>query len=388
MKTLKLLLTLIIIAFVTVTGCKEDSRIAPDTSPLRSQPSARQSARLSPELKAKLDKMRAALPADFQKRLEQQVSKLSKHQPPYRKRTPGTLNTAESVSCDFNPPINQWLDSELANWTEEVWLHANWNVLYWLPLWSAGFSTNSENEYFGRHGEYTQLITKTSKDLKRFWGIESDQIEVVGAHGSVLRDREALINMYMTVLQFDEATAGSTADYILALLTAYPQFRNGDHPFLTFFTMSFGGTPSRTVIGDGVLEGFAAIGYGDVAPQVLLAHEFGHQIQIQSGQYEGNGPEFVRMQELMASAYAAYYLSHARGAAMQWKRVQQFLQIFYNIGDCYPDYYQHRGTPTQQMAAAEWAYNLANDAQKQGHILTAQEFATLFEAQLPLILQQ
>jgi hypothetical protein len=37
------------------------------------------------------------------------------------------------------------------------------------------------------------------------------------------------------------------------------------------------------------------------------------------------------------------------------------------------------------MAAADWGYAVANDAQKQRHILTSQEFTALFEAQLPIL---
>lgn len=384
MKTFKFLLTITIISFFTITGCKEDSRVAPTSSQLRNQTSARQSARLSPELKAKLDKLRASLPADYQNKIKQQVSKLLKNQPAYRQQIPGVLNAAESVPCDFNPPLTQWIDNELADWNDEVWGNAHWNGLYWIALWDVLASPRSGPEFYGRNGEYTQQVTKTFRDLKRFWNIDSQNILLLGAHGSVLRDRAALINMYIS-FGLDGSAAESAADYIAELLNSYPQYRNGDHPFLTFFSWT---SPDMIVVGDGILEGLASIGYGDIGPQALLAHDFGHQILYQAGLGEGNGPEFVRMLELGASAYAAYYLSHARGAAMQWKRVQQFLQVFYNTGDCYPDYYQHHGTPTQQMAAAEWAYNLANNAQKQGHILTAQEFAALFEAQLPLILQQ
>jgi hypothetical protein len=96
----------------------------------------------------------------------------------------------------------------------------------------------------------------------------------------------------------------------------------------------------------------------------------------------------TRRTELMADAYATHYLSHARGASMQWKRVRQFLQVFFNIGDCSFDSFNHHGTPTQRMAAAEWAYQLADNAQKQGHILTAQKFVALFDKQLPKIVKQ
>ncbi len=129
---------------------------------------------------------------------------------------------------------------------------------------------------------------------------------------------------------------------------------------------------------------YTGIGYGDVAPQAILAHEFGHQIQFELDLFEEeSSPEATRRTELMADAYSAYYLFHARGASMQWKKVQQFLQVSFNSGDCGFASPYHHGTPAQRMAASEWAYNLANNAQKQGHILTAQQFTALFDAQLP-----
>ncbi len=72
---------------------------------------------------------------------------------------------------------------------------------------------------------------------------------------------------------------------------------------------------------------------------------------------------------------------------MQWKRVQQFLQVFFNIGDCSFESANHHGTPVQRMAAAQWAYTLANSAQKQGKILSSEEFAKLFDAQLPMLIK-
>lgn len=72
---------------------------------------------------------------------------------------------------------------------------------------------------------------------------------------------------------------------------------------------------------------------------------------------------------------------------MQWKQVQQFLQVFLNIGDCGLISSGHHGTPTQRMTAAQWGYSVANNAQKQGHILTSQEFARLFELKLPVLVK-
>ena len=73
-------------------------------------------------------------------------------------------------------------------------------------------------------------------------------------------------------------------------------------------------------MGDGVLERYTVIGFDDVAPQAVYAHEFGHHIQFQRGYFNdplGTDPatvdqaERTRYTELMADAFSAYYLTHS-----------------------------------------------------------------------------
>jgi len=146
----------------------------------------------------------------------------------------------------------------------------------------------------------------------------------------------------------------------------------------------------KIVMGDGILEAYASIGFGDVAPQAIFAHEFAHQIQFENEYFDDLGKvssaERTRYTELMADAMAAYYLTHKRGGAMNQKRVEQFLEVFYEIGDCAFTSSGHHGTPNQRLAAAEFGFRLAADAQKQGHILTAEEFHTLFQAYYPTLI--
>jgi hypothetical protein len=216
-------------------------------------------------------------------------------------------------------------------------------------------------------------------------------------HGNMLTNRERVARTYVAAYGFKPAVANILADIVLELTKMFPQYRNGQHPIFTFNAFAqqgfsyppYGNIPDKIIMGDGILEAFTAVGYGDVAPQAVLAHEFGHQVQFQLNLFgEVQSPEATRRTELMADAYSAYYLSHARGASMQWKRVQQFLQVFFNIGDCSITSDGHHGTPPQRMAAAQWGYNLANEAQKQGKILSSQEFARLFEAELPVLVRK
>jgi hypothetical protein len=65
---------------------------------------------------------------------------------------------------------------------------------------------------------------------------------------------------------------------------------------------------------------------------------------------------------------------------MNRKRVEQFLQVFFQIGDCGFTSDGHHGTPIQRMRAARFGFQVAATAQKQGHILGSEAFHTLFRA--------
>lgn len=349
------------------------------------------------ELKARLATLTASLPAGSDQRLVENSALLLKLDPQYRE----LVRRATAITptpCNPNTLISLWLDDQLADWDNQVLLLAIITGMLDFPTYDALlFENSSANQYFGLNGEYSQRITKAFKDLQRFWNIQSNQIALVGMHGTMLQDRNKLIRIDMALFGDNQATAELWADLILELLAIVPQYRNGEHPIFTFnafaqpsfFYPPVGVIPDKIVMGDGIMDAYAALGFGDVAPQAILAHEFGHHIQFQLGLF-GNvaSPEATRRTELMADAYAAYYLSHARGASMQWKRVKQFLQVFFNIGDCAFTSNGHHGTPTQRMAAAQWGYSVADNAQKQGHILTAEAFTALFEAKLPELVTQ
>jgi hypothetical protein len=390
MKHFKLLMVFIAFSLMLFISCKKDT----DTSviPKKSQTQGKSSARLSALSAERLAKLRASLPDGFEEKLKQRSELLSKTHPQYREMVLKAL-AVEPTPCDDNTVLFQWLIQSLDDWPPEAFIGAAITAMFDLPLLDAlYFNNSSDNQYFGVNGEYTHVMNKTFKDLKRFWNIQSDDIVLAGMHGSMMLDKDKVIRVYTTEFGFSPALAAEIADYVLVLLNTFPEYKNGDHPIFTFnaFALegfdlpSYGQVADKIVMGDGLLEAYTAIGYGDVAPQTILAHEYGHHIQFQLGLFTDEfSAEATRRTELMADAYSAYYLSHARGASMQWKRVQQFLQVSFNSGDCGFASPAHHGTPTQRMAASEWGYTLANNAQKQGHILTAQQFAVLFDAALP-----
>jgi hypothetical protein len=399
MKNIKRSMAIFAALTILFAGCKKEAtnNLSQNQTELAKKDTGRKLVQLSPTTKQKLIKLLAAAPASAKEKLNKKARVILETHPEYRDIVRKALNL-ETATCDDNTPSNQWLDQQLADWDSELISYVVATEMLDLPTYDAlVFENSSANQTFGANGEYTQRVTKTFKDLKRFWNIQTDGIVLAAMHGSMLTDRAKLVRTYEAAYGLSPADAAYYADFVITIVNAFPQLRNGSHPIFTFnaFAQSsfnlpgFGTIPNKIIMGDGIMEAFTAIGYGDVAPQAILAHEFGHHIQFQLNLFEEEeSPEATRRTELMADAYSAYYLSHARGASMQWKRVQQFLTVFFNIGDCTVTNLGHHGTPTQRMAAALWGYNVANNAQKQGHILSAQEFTRQFEAQLPQLIRQ
>jgi hypothetical protein len=260
------------------------------------------------------------------------------------------------------------------------------------------FQTDATPQYFGYNGEYTQVMQKTFTDVKRFWNIASDDIQLVGMHGSMLLDPVRVARTYEVVFGLPKATAQAYATAIKDAVSTSKTLNQGNHPLFSFnafaFTTFGGSVPDKIVMGDGIMAGYQALGFGDVAPQGIFAHEFGHHIQYENGYIDEPVPgtqgrvteaEKTRYTELMADAYSAYFLTHSQGLALNQKRVEQFLVVFFQIGDCGFKSDGHHGTPNQRLAAARFGFNVAAEAQKQGHVLTSQEFHARFVAVYPTL---
>jgi hypothetical protein len=211
---------------------------------------------------------------------------------------------------------------------------------------------------------------------------------VVAMHGTMLLDTARVARTYR-LFGYSPAEAAAYAAEMHDALAQSTTMNGGNFAFWTFNAFSFS-TPShspsdRVVMGDGILEAYAAIGFGDIAPQAIFAHEYAHQVQFENNYFDdlpasASPAQQTRYTELMADAMAAYFLTHSRGASLNQKRVEQFLEVFYDIGDCAFTDPGHHGTPSQRLAAARFGFTIADQAQKQGHILTAAEFHALFAA--------
>lgn len=266
--------------------------------------------------------------------------------------------------------------------------------------------SDPDAQEFGYNGEFTNVMLRTERDIKRFWDIPSADILLLAMKGTMLQDEARVAAVYEQFFvdnpgpPVDPITPEEAAEYAAivkeALLSA-ETLDGGDDPLfsLNAFAFSTAGQPDRIVMGDGILEGFRVIGFGDVAPQAIYAHEFAHHIQYENEYFDDvpptypGGPapttqaEFTRYTELMADAMAAYYLTHKRGAAMNKHRVAKFLSAFFQIGDCQFTNSGHHGTPNQRMRSAEFGFDVAAQAHKQGHILSSEQFKQMFDAAYP-----
>lgn len=135
----------------------------------------------------------------FEATLKERSAFLLKTDPQYRNLVRQAL-AVEPTPCDDNTLTNQYLDKQLADWNSQVIGYVPDYAMLDLPTYDAlVFENSSENQYFGVKGEYTQRLTKTFKDLQRFWNIDSDEIVLAAMHGNMLLNRDKVIRTYVAV---------------------------------------------------------------------------------------------------------------------------------------------------------------------------------------------
>ncbi len=307
--------------------------------------------------------------------------------------------------CAPNSPVFDWFDAEFNESLAEDFPELFRLVVEFgadqVPLVDALFFLDeSTPQEFGYDGDFTGVMLKTERDVKRFWDIQSDDILLLAMKGTMLQDEARVAAVYENFFSDDDGTvitpaeAASYAATVRQLLNQAETLDGGDDPLFSFnaFAFSTPGQADRIVMGDGILEGFRAVGFADVAPQAVYAHEFAHHIQYENEYFDEVPPgstapvadaEYTRYTELMADAMAAYYLTHKRGGTLNRHRVAEFLNVFFQLGDCAFTNPGHHGTPAQRMRAAEFGFDVADQARKQGHILTSDQFHDLFVEAYP-----
>ncbi|MFD4758100.1 hypothetical protein ACFWOJ_04130 [Streptomyces sp. NPDC058439] len=365
----------------------------------RSLPSSVDTSAMDPQTKAIIDKIQAQLPADWESRLTATRAKYGLNESSW----------SEIRNDVINPGKHQCQQTELIAYTDSLLVGIKHPAIIYNLQFYGGFDwaafdalisgTESKSNTFGVNGEYTQQLTAEAKNLKRFWDIDSAGIQLVPMHGADVLSSPERLGHVLSVMYGNPIEepprdwALGLAKTFIELIDSEPVLQGGANPIFTFnaFAYSEKGDPEplgisdRIVVGDGVLQGMAAVGLGDVAPKGIVSHEFAHHVQFQQNLFESDltGPEATRRTELMADAFGTYYLTHARGDSLNAARLLKSEKSFYQVGDCSFTSSGHHGTPNQRLASSSWAASVANDASNQGHILPSLKLDELFEAKLP-----
>ncbi|MGN6600351.1 MAG: hypothetical protein ACTHMW_13860 [Actinomycetes bacterium] len=259
------------------------------------------------------------------------------------------------------------------------------------------FGTTSDARYNLR-SDYRRSLTTTFADVKRFWDIKSGDIQLISMHGEMLKDQQRVARM----LQVDLGIPGFglSKDAALAKAKTISEgiskglLGGGTNPLFTLNAFAFSAegdpdplvkdVPDKLVFGDGIVDALNTLGLGDVGPRAVMGHEFGHHVQFEDDLFDSplTGPEATRRTELMADAFGTYFTVHARGLALNAKRVLQVEKSFYEVGDCQFSNEGHHGTPLQRLAASTWGAEVAATARPQGFILPSLKLDDMFEAKL------
>ena len=236
--------------------------------------------------------------------------------------------------------------------------------------------------YYGENGEYDKLAKKRIRELERFWGLDRE-IYLNGQHTASLNDLEILTDM---IESFDRTVRNRDQAYEKAQMLIDINEKSTTIPENPYFALdAFTRSSGLLVIGDGLLTSFTDIGIdGDIAFTGILSHEWWHQAQFEYAKdwdYINSLPtlpEKSKFSDLEADFAAAYFMTHKRGATYNWKRIEEYFKLSFNVGDCLTDSTQHHGTPEQRLTAARLGSELANEAQKKGFILSPEEVHQAF----------
>lgn len=307
----------------------------------------------------------------------------------------------EDFECGSPTFLDFYLSSTIEDFTQEdLDLMFGWNII---PLIEAiEYDFTQGDDEFGINGEYTTSLLRTFLGLKRFWDIPKDII-MVNMKGSTFENEAVVSQIFQDffIVGFDDNGAPIFAPKELAddfanflkLAFSAPVFQNYTHPLFTFNAVAVPGNPAtgfpnKIVMGDGVMEAYRANGFRTIADNFILAHEYGHQIQFANGYIPNdNSPETGRFIELMADAYAAYYMAHGRGGLEQPAMITQFVKTSFSIGDCSFDSPGHHGTHNQRAAAAAFGGKLAKRTGFIDTKLSSAEFYELFLEEYPNLIK-
>jgi hypothetical protein len=257
---------------------------------------------------------------------------------------------------------------------------------------------------FGYTGEFNTTMPAIATSVQNFWNFTNPVVLLAAMKGTYLTQVNRVTFIYENFFtETDEdgneipvshTEAVALANQLHDVIVNTRSLDGGDHPLFSFnaFAIPQAFTGPKVAMGDGVMEGLASVGLGNIAAlanQAVYAHEFGHQIQFKNNYFADAVPgattqaELTRYTELMADAYSGYYLAHQNLGKTDKQQIRDAERAFFNLGDCAFDNGGHHGTPNQRQAAVDFGMEVGS---RPGATLTQQQFHALFVAKYPEII--
>ncbi|MGO4955975.1 hypothetical protein ACTQ49_01660 [Luteococcus sp. Sow4_B9] len=359
---------------------------AAHASPAGTDPTASASAADLRDTRNQMNRIRkAAAGADLERRIRKE---LSRHGVDWPER-PALDGSADEV-CQSETDLSRAVERHQARLSlgDRIFVALTFADL--LPVLEVLLADEPRTASIDETGKGEELERDLAQ-LQQFWDVDAAAVELKGLSGTMLADRVRVQRLYERI-GVPRALAEFLADAISRQVTASPGLAGGANPILTLNAFAIAPDPEQRpggliVMGKGLLDVYDELGQGEVAPQVVLAHEYAHQLQYRTGMIEPGGvatPEGTRRTELHADASATYFTVHSRGGHVLPARIPAVEQVLYGIGDCQVDSTGHHGTPAQRRRAGQWGIAQARASEPQ--VLTVARFQERYELALPHLL--
>lgn len=314
---------------------------------------------------------------------------LSEHDVPLPERP---LLAADGEACQRETEVTRYVEGQAAGMTllDQVFLTVT--AADMLPLLEAVQAQDPRANNVDVTGKGNQLRTSFA-GLQHFWDIDGSSIQLKGMTGQMLADPGRVQAVYEG-LGIPAGLASVLGQAVATYTQLSPGLDHGRNPLLTFNAVAIpgsseAGTGDRIVMGEGMLRAYDALGHGEIAPQVVLAHEYGHQVQFATGMItpedqQAPTAQKTRYTELHADASAAYFVAHPRGGKESKAALSEVDDVLLGIGDCQVDSAGHHGTPAQRGRAGTWG--MAQAAAKPSKVMPAADFRAAYDKALPTLL--
>ncbi|MDO5699840.1 MAG: hypothetical protein Q4G51_17895 [Dermatophilus congolensis] len=294
--------------------------------------------------------------------------------------------------CDGPSELDLWVADQVSALSEDDITFLMETGAMSIPAVDLSYFADPADPFYAPTVNAARLM-RDFRDGMRFWTPTVPGTRFLAAHSYVVTDAERIAPSLGLMFDLPEAEAAEMAQLVAEYASTSPGLQHGKHPLLSFTAFAtspaiYPDRPTTVVLGDGMLQAYAEIGYADVAGRFILAHEVGHTVQIAAGEYDvlPTTPEENRRLELMADAMAGYFSAHPRGVSMQKKRVVAAAEVAYWIGDCSFEFLGHHGTPAQRARTAAWGAELATTTRPRAKVLTYAQFLAAFNAAYPTLI--